>query len=145
MVNNEILVEINDIPYIGFENIQIERSIEAISGKFSISGNDRIDYPVSIGDKCVIKLNNQSVINGFIESIEINYNFSSHPISFIGRDKTSDLIHSCLQSNISFNGSISFRQIIQNVLNDIGLNDVSIIDRSGGLKIFHQMKKKQRE
>jgi prophage tail gpP-like protein len=58
--------------YGGWESVKISRSIEALTGSFSLSisenwaGQDQ-PWPIGEGDECVISISGVSVITGFID------------------------------------------------------------------------------
>ena len=47
---------------------------------------------MSVGDRCTIEINDQQVIDGFIEEMPVSYDDSDHIVNIIGRDNTGDLV-----------------------------------------------------
>lgn len=82
----------------GWTSAFVQRSIETLSGFFSLIVVDDTkqklnnNWPLQTQDECVIRINNDVLITGYIDSVQINISEESHVISIRGRDKTCDLI-----------------------------------------------------
>lgn len=133
-----VTLEIDGINYEGFNEINFSRSIESISGQFNFKtvSSETLPFPIKRGASCKIKVNNITVLDGYVEIINVDYTGSSHNISVSGRDKTSDVIDSQLDGNLEFVPPISFIQIIRNTLNNIGANSIGVVNEAGQLQDF---------
>jgi len=127
---SEMLLEINGIPYGGFTEANAEISMIDMSGSFtfSISALSNLTkFPILIGDACRVLINNQPIITGWVEKINVNYDSANHTISISGRDKTCDVIDSTLgESSLSFNSSISLIDLTKRVLAYLGITDIKV-------------------
>jgi len=134
----QILVEINSVSYEGFSSINVTRSIEAISGSFSLNAtiSQGNSFPIKVGDKCRIVIDGTSVINGFVENISVSYSQDKHNINIQGRDRTADLIDSSVIDELTYEGSISLRRIIGQTLRNLSITDISVSDEIGNLEDF---------
>ena len=75
----------------------MERSVENVSGSFSVDTGDRWEMnrdPMKIkpGDKCVVKINGQTMITGWVDGSSRNANSASHSVTVSGRDVTCDIV-----------------------------------------------------
>jgi len=133
-----ITIEINGIRFEGFENVQVFKNIETISGSFifSATSNDVTVFPIKRSDPCKIFINNEPVINGFVDSVEVSYDSESHSILVQGRDRTSDIIDSTLIGNKEFTAPTSLETIIRTVLDENGLTEISIVNNAGAIEAF---------
>jgi len=91
----ELLV--NGKIYGGWKDVSITRSLNAISGSFSLSVTDRWSgqsepWIVAPDDECVVRVNGESVISGYVFGVENSIDKSNRSISISGRDKTADLV-----------------------------------------------------
>jgi prophage tail gpP-like protein len=99
--------------YDGWTEAVICRDLKAFAGGFRIQITDNVSGTgrslfIKIGDKCVLKINGQTVVTGWIEECQSRYDANSHAIEIAGRDKTCDLVdcsvvyktHEILNSNL---------------------------------------------
>lgn len=122
-----LLVEINGTRYIGFEDASISTSMLNICGTFSLTGTtlNQDKYPIKQGDKCVILLNNEPIITGFVNTVSPDLTVDSRTIKISGRDKTCDIDDSTL-SEITLNSPINLVDVAKKVLKEIGISDIQI-------------------
>lgn len=83
--------------YEGWKNANITRSVEALAGSFKLTTTDRWEissdpWQILPGDSCVLKVNGETLITGYVDSVAPSYDSNSHEISISGRDKTCDLV-----------------------------------------------------
>lgn len=81
----------------GWKDISIRRGIEQLSGSFYLSVTERWPgqaeaRPIRRGDSCVVKIDGQAVVTGYVNRINNGYNDTSTWFSVEGRDKTADLV-----------------------------------------------------
>jgi len=131
-------LEVNGESFEFFSNLSVTRSIETLSGTFNFQATIRKGntFPIKSGDACRVFLDDVSVIDGFAEKVSSKGSSVEHSINVSGRDKTADLVDSSVVKNLTFQGAISLKRIIENVLTDLGLSGVSVIDESGGIPDF---------
>ena len=128
--------------YEGWTSISIKKSLENLSGSFSIgmtqlfnTTNTINGFTIKEGDKCILTIDDEPIINGYIDTLNINYSDTSHSIQVSGRDKTSDLIDSSLMETADLNAPYTAKQLIENALRILGLqNDIKVIDNIGAEK-----------
>ena len=94
-----VVLKTNGQIFSGWIAAEVERSINAISGRFIINFTDKWKegqkkWNMKSGDPCSIELENEAVITGFIDSLKIDLNSNSRSLSISGRDKTGDLVDS---------------------------------------------------
>lgn len=137
---NELILSVNGVEYSGFTNASFSRSIENMCGQFSFfttvkeSNNAIIQADIRCQDKIEVYIDNNKMLTGYIEDLNISYNSGEHSISFMGRDKTADLIDSSIIEKIY---SIrNFKRLIEVVLKDNGFTDIKVIDNVGNLNLL---------
>lgn len=133
-----ITIEINGIKYDGFESISVTKNIETISGSFSFAAtsNDVSVFPIKRSDPCKVFINNESVINGYVDTVNVSYDANSHSISISGRDRTEDIIDSTVIGEKEFNAPTSLIDIITTTLKGNGLSAISVINEAGAIESF---------
>lgn len=93
----DILLYVNGRVYGGWKEARVTRSINALSGSFSLSVMDRWEvnaqpWQIMPGDECVVKINGQPLITGYVDAASPSYDANGHGIDISGRDKTCDLV-----------------------------------------------------
>lgn len=135
-----ITLEINGSRFDGFTDVSVGRSVENISGSFSISAtsNDVTDFPIEAGNACRVLIGNTSILDGFVESLQVSYDSGTHSIALQGRDKTADVIDSSVVGKKEFKGPIGLVSIIETALSDNGIPGISVINQAGTIANFKE-------
>jgi len=96
-MEDNIQLIVNGQAYEGWQEVAVQQSIMQIAGSFTIRAIDR--YPgepgswgMSMGSECQIKINGKNIIDGYIDTLPVNYSESEHVLEVNGRDKTGDLV-----------------------------------------------------
>lgn len=83
----------------GWQQVHIERGIEQIAGTFELTVTDRWNtasghqaFELKSGQACEVLVDGQTVITGYIDSVNRSYDKAAHQITVSGRDKTGDLV-----------------------------------------------------
>jgi len=133
-----ITIEIQGVRFEGFESISVFKSVETISGSFTFfaTSNNVTTFPIKRSDSCKIFINNEPVINGFVDTVKVDYNASTHSIVVSGRDRTSDIIDSTVVGDKEFSPPTALTTIISSTLRDNGLSDIAVINNAGTIENF---------
>lgn len=83
--------------YRGWTRVSVTRAMDAAAGAFSLSFTDQdpetaSSYFVTPGAECVVKLDGETIITGYIDQVSADYGPDSHSLNAQGRDKTADMI-----------------------------------------------------
>lgn len=83
--------------YEGWTKLSIVRSIESLCGSFVFEiaareYTDRPRWPLRSGAECVVEVDGEVVITGYIDDINPQFDDSSYSIGIIGRDRSADLV-----------------------------------------------------
>jgi prophage tail gpP-like protein len=95
-----IALEVGGVEYTFWKSVSINRSIDQISGAFSLTVSNRHDgdnsqWKIYLGAECKIKVAGQIIIDGYIDEVNVAYSADSNSIQFKGRDVTADLVDCC--------------------------------------------------
>lgn len=132
-----ITVEVNGTIYdniieANFQESMVEFTNEA-SFTIALDGNETA--PFVIDSECVIYMDETVVMTGFIYDVSLSYSSSSHVLTYVVRDKTSDFSDSDIDSMSDLSGSLSLTDIIRSVASDIG-TDITVVNDFSGLENF---------
>lgn len=132
-----IFLEVDGVPYEGFTEISVLRAIGAISGSYSFktTSDKKVSLPIQEGQSCRVLIDEFPVINGFIETVGVDYDATTHNIELAGRDKTMDVID-CSTLTKELSGTLSLEIIIRKILDGNGLQNIQVINNVSGLKPF---------
>jgi len=77
--------------------MSVAKSMTQISGSFSVNISDRwrqenAQWPLKPGKNVGVYVGKQQIINGYIDSLNANFDASTRTITLTGRDKTGDLV-----------------------------------------------------
>lgn len=97
LVNNEVYLLVGGTKYKGWQDVHVEKSLSALCGAFQVhlintDMTDKTYWSLIMGDECQVYINDQLLITGFIEDINIEYAKEKHAIVVAGRDKLGDLV-----------------------------------------------------
>lgn len=93
----DVVLTVNGREYRGWKDIRITRTMEALCGSFTLSVSERWEgqrtpWPIREGDECSVRLGNQRVITGYVDSRSMSLSANDHSFQVVGRDKAGDLV-----------------------------------------------------
>lgn len=97
MQNNIVRLSVGGREYSGWTAISITRSIEAISGRFSLGLTERWPgqstvWPIMPEAECSIAIGDDTVITGQVDQIAPSFDDGQHEVQVSGRDLTGRLV-----------------------------------------------------
>jgi prophage tail gpP-like protein len=122
-----------------WESISVSRSIDTLCATFSIAtSNKPFSYPVKLGDKVQILINNLIILTGYVEQLNGNGGLSSDQITISGRDITCDIVDSSLPEDAkNIEGAVTLINLCQVVI--AGLNiPIGVLDQTEGVAPFSE-------
>ena len=127
---SDIEIEVNGTRYTGWESVTVTKSIETFCGNFSFIGTSTRgdDFPIKVNETCKIFVNGISIINGFVDKINVTEDANTHRLSISGRDKTCDLSDNTLGGDITFTPPLTLKQIVDKVLQIYSITNIKVID-----------------
>ncbi len=124
-----MMLEVDGVQYDNFTAASCEIRLDALSNTFSFEAVAAEGEPLPFkgGEACRVIVNDQVVLTGFIEVVEVSYNASEHTITIQGRDKTGDLLDSNINEISDLRAPITLKEIIERVILDIKA-DLKVIE-----------------
>ncbi|MEW5727715.1 MAG: phage baseplate assembly protein [Pseudomonadota bacterium] len=94
---HRIGLKVNGRIYEGWTGARIQRGVEQLVGTFSVQHTDRWTgqaerSPIVAGNACVLTIDDQVVISGWVDDDEDGLDAKEHGISVSGRDAACDLV-----------------------------------------------------
>jgi len=130
-----LAIEINGTSYKNFISATVTATIAAMARGFSFvstASNDN-SFPVKVGDQVVITADGTQIIDGYIESLEINYNDLMHDIRVSGRSFLADFVDSTAPA-IEKSGT-TLQAIATTMLTEMGI-DATVDNQAGVIESF---------
>lgn len=97
MTGQEVELTIDGKIYAGWKQVEIVRGIDALTGSFSVTAaaradGDDADFQFKANTAVKVAIGGETVITGWIETVEPSFDAESHAIALAGRDRTLDLV-----------------------------------------------------
>ncbi len=94
---NALSLEAGGKLYRGWKSAVIDQGIDQISGGYQLEIIDRwngqsVSWPIVPGDQCVLRIGDDTVITGAVDTTAIEFDARRHTVSVTGRDRTGDLV-----------------------------------------------------
>lgn len=131
MQDNIISLIINNKKFTGWKSVRILRSLEAISGKFTIE-LITTEYSelndIIIGNECKAVIGSDILINGYIDRISGTIDSGKRTLTITGRDKTSDIVDCSVSNSPSEWKNVTILQLVNFLLQPFNLKATSEVN-----------------
>ncbi len=130
---SNVVLMVAGTEYGGWKEIRIERSVDTISGAFSLSVSDRweagaVPWPINPGDECKIQADGETLISGFVDVVNTSFSATDHSITVQGRDKSADMIDSSANNQPGSWEKITIGDLAKKLAEPFG---IKVTDESG--------------
>lgn len=93
----DIKLIVNGLEYAGWKRARVTRGIECLSGSFDLEVSERWNgqtapWPILEEDVCEIKIDDETLISGYVDARTVSYSPTDHTLSVTGRDKSGALV-----------------------------------------------------
>jgi prophage tail gpP-like protein len=121
--------------YKQWKSASFTRSIDNLCGEFVVESSDVLSgrYPIRAGNEIVLRLNDNQLMRGYIDTIVTSGDVNSHTVTFTGRDVTCDIVDSSVPAEAKQENSGTLRDFCKRVVDGLGLR-ISVIDTTGELE-----------
>lgn len=128
----DLRLTVNGMDYQGWKRATIERSIDTISGAFSLDVSDKWSagsLPIEIkpGDECELLIGPSLVITGYVDKVSPSFDANVRSISVAGRDKSGDMVDCSAMNEPGSWENITLGKLAEKLATPFG---VKIIDES---------------
>lgn len=122
---------VNGQIYGGWTDVTIRQSMTSVAGAFSIGLTERWAgqtevWAIPAGAQCRVDVADQTVITGYVDSVQVSHAAAQHSIVVSGRDATSDLVD-CSAENGTYLKQ-SFISICRSLVAPYGID---VVDQAG--------------
>ncbi len=136
-----VFLDVNGVGYGGWQRIRIERSIETISGGFVLNVSERwtddpINREINKSDRCTVRIDNDVVINGYVDDVNPTFDAQSHGLTVSGRDKAGDLVDCSAVHSPGQWTNLPLERIAQILLAPFGISVSADVDTGENFKKF---------
>lgn len=91
---SELVLEVDGVLYAGWEAARVTRSVDAAAGSFELAVSDRQTWPIALGSRCRVLIDDDPVVTGHVERVRVQLDGRTHQLQVSGRDLTGDLVDS---------------------------------------------------
>ena len=129
---------VNGKVFDGWTEIQIKRSLKAISGAFELKlidkwAEQKVAWQIVPNDECVLKVGDETLITGYVDSVNPTFSNTTRSVSVSGRDKSADLVDCSAEHKPGNWTNISLERLCNIVCKPFG---VKVTNSVTGLKPF---------
>ena len=134
-----LTLEVNGTEFSNFTTASAAISMSQFVNVFSFGAESEEPqgFPVQVGDKVRVLVDEQPVITGFVEAIDGEHSAGSRSISILGSSKTVDIIDTTMPQ-INFATPISFNALISLILLEAGIFNQLVETEVSGLEGFKE-------
>jgi prophage tail gpP-like protein len=124
---SNLVFKSNKVSYSGFEEVEIFRDMNSISGSFALSISNYFKggtslSEIKIGDPCTVEIEGQKVLDGYIDKIPVKYGRDYSWLDIVGRDKTCDLLDCSFDTTPNEWKKQTVGNIIKNLCNPFSIS-----------------------
>lgn len=133
-------IKLNGALYTNFISARVAKSIDALTTAFSFTSTVNTEnlFPIRNGDIVEILADDIKLMTGNVEGLLVSYDARSHTIEISGRGILADLIDSSVKITKEFTGGVFLTDVARTVLDNLGLDEVNIINNAGNIDIFQE-------
>jgi prophage tail gpP-like protein len=117
---------VNGKSFEGWQQITVKRSLKAIAGAFSLSvvdkwAEDQVAWQIAPEDVCKVQIGSDTIITGYVDGVDPQFDADSRSLSISGRDKTGDLVDSSIDQTPSTWVNISLMGLVKKIATPFGV------------------------
>ncbi|CUI61858.1 Mu-like prophage tail protein gpP [Achromobacter xylosoxidans] len=138
---NLITLVVGGQAYGGWKSLEVERGIEQLAGEFQLTLTHRWpgeDAPIGLreGLPCEVKVGQDLLITGYIDTIDIDLTDTSCRLNVSGRDKTGDLVDSSAIHGSGQWKNVRLEQIVRDICKPFGIEVLVQTDTGEAISSF---------
>lgn len=138
MPSPDVRLKVDGMIYGGWKTVDVRRSLDHAADTFSLGLTDRWAgetqrRPIRMGSPCEVWIDNQKLITGYVDDVNLRYNATERTIEVEGRSKVADLIDCALpytKEKAQFNG-LDFPTLARRLAKPFGID---VVDEVGKFK-----------
>lgn len=128
-----VRLALGEMEWDGWTELEIVRSIERISGAFALGLTER--WPgqserrkIREGMSCKLAVDDEVLITGWIDDVDINYTATTHQLVVKGRDRTGDLFDCAIGQRPYEFGGLRLDEIARRICRPYGITVKAQVD-----------------
>jgi len=133
-----IKIQVDGTDYSGWKSVTVQRSMEALTGRFTMTTVDRWAlnaeaWTIYPGRFCRVLIGRDTILEGYVDSVNPSITKDSHEITVSGRDKTADLVDCGTAGRWT---NLTLLRLAQSMVDPFGINVVSEVDPGPAFETF---------
>jgi len=128
-----IKVQVDGQDYNGFLSGSVTRSLDNFVGSFSLNLSTIPGeiFPIRRQARVKVKADGMVILDGFVDTLDVEQDTETHRIRITGRDKTADLTDSTVDGEFEFNPPVTIKEIAGRLISSLGIDNVQVLDNVG--------------
>lgn len=138
---SEVELLVNGTVYSGWTDVTVRRSIEAVAGSYRLELTDRWPgqsepWPLLPSDQCTVRDGDDTLISGYIDTIDGTLAGDDHSLGVSGRDRTADLVDSSADMTPGEWSGLTLLQVAQKIAEPYGITVRAEVDVGQPFSVF---------
>lgn len=135
-------LEIDGAEYGGWTSIEVTKSIESLAGAFALGltdrwGGSKTTMGILPGAKAKVTIDGDTVIDGYVDSVEPSIDGEAHSIHVGGRDKAGDLIDCSVISGTGEWKNLKLEALVTQIAQPFGITVKTEVDTGERIPKFN--------
>lgn len=132
----EIQLIIGGTAYMGWQELEVVRSIDTLAGRFKLKLTSIHPLPAPRGKECELFINGKRIIFGYTFTINVDVSKNRHVLTIAGRDKTADLVDSDVLVESQELHGLTLRELVETIIKPFGVPAIFETDPPEKFKKF---------
>ncbi len=122
---SELALKVDGKIYAGWKEIKIQRGIRRFADTFELSltekwADQEQRRPIKEDSPCIVEIDNEVVITGFVDDVNVVYDATTHEVDVVGRSKLGDLVD-CSSEQAPYSNK-KLTSITKSICSKFGIN-----------------------
>ena len=120
----EIQLIIDGTAYMGWQELEVVRAIDAMAGRFKLRLTSIYPLPAPRGKECELFINGKQIISGYVFTVGVQVTKSRHTLTVAGRDKTADLVDADVVMDSQEVHDLALKELVETIIEPFGVTAI---------------------
>lgn len=132
----EIQLIIDGTAYMGWQELEVVRAIDAMAGRFRLRLTSIHPLPAPRGKECELFINGKQVVSGYVFTVNVDVSKSRHILTVAGRSKTADLVDADVLTESQELNGLTLKELVETIIKPFGITAIFEVNPAERFKKF---------
>lgn len=132
----EIRLIIDGTAYMGWQELEVVRAIDAMAGRFKLRLTSIYPLPAPRGKECELWINGKRIISGYVFTVSVDVTKNRHVLNVAGRDKTADLVDADVLTESQELHGLTLKELVETIIEPFGITAIFEVNPPERFKKF---------